>query len=286
MIKLKTDDFHSSYKTVEGNEGDKCNYPTRLDTYGKGCYFNCKYCYAKNLLDFRGLWNPIEPGVADIKDIANIIKKVPSGSVLRLGGMTDCFQPKERIKRITYKTIKLLNKKKIHQLIVTKNDLITRPEYMKILDPQLAHIQVSITSTNDKILELTDNAPNFERRKQTIETLYEAGYDTSIRLSPLLYPHVDFQKINNINCNKILVEFLRLNNKMIKDMKGIINPKMYTVHENGYLHLPLLTKIRLLKQVKKPQITICDDVTQHYTYFKQHINHNPEDCCNLTLETK
>lgn len=32
-----SDEFKSFYKTVGGNEGDKCNYPTRLDTYGKGC---------------------------------------------------------------------------------------------------------------------------------------------------------------------------------------------------------------------------------------------------------
>lgn len=106
MIKKGFDknNFSSPYKTVEGNEGSKCNYPTRLDTYGKGCYFNCKYCYAKNLLNFRGLWKPDKPAPANIKDIKQIIKKVPKGSVLRLGGMTDCFQPAETAHRIyTYK---------------------------------------------------------------------------------------------------------------------------------------------------------------------------------------
>ena len=34
MIKLKTDDFHSSYKTVGGANFLKCYYPTRLDTQG------------------------------------------------------------------------------------------------------------------------------------------------------------------------------------------------------------------------------------------------------------
>lgn len=27
-------EFKSFFKTVEGNEGDKCHHPTRLDTYG------------------------------------------------------------------------------------------------------------------------------------------------------------------------------------------------------------------------------------------------------------
>ena len=25
----------------------------------------------------------------------------------------------------------------------------------------------------------------------------------------------------------------------------------------------------------------CEDVTEHYEYWKQHINPNPLDCCNL-----
>lgn len=62
-------EYKSFFKTVNGNEGNKCHYPTRLDTYGCGCGFNCDYCYAKSLLDFRGLWHPQNPSVADIDKI-------------------------------------------------------------------------------------------------------------------------------------------------------------------------------------------------------------------------
>ena len=68
-------EFKSFFKTVGGNEGDKCNYPTRLDTYGRGCSHNCKYCYAKSLLDFRKMWNPDEPAIADINKIKRKISK-------------------------------------------------------------------------------------------------------------------------------------------------------------------------------------------------------------------
>ena len=47
-------DFGSQAKNVGGNEGDKCNYNIRLDTYGCGCQHDCSYCYAKSLLEFRG----------------------------------------------------------------------------------------------------------------------------------------------------------------------------------------------------------------------------------------
>ena len=51
-------EFKSFYKTVGGNEGNKCHYPTRLDTYGCGCSHDCAYCYAKSLLDFPMKGNP------------------------------------------------------------------------------------------------------------------------------------------------------------------------------------------------------------------------------------
>ena len=50
-------EFKNFYKEVGGNEGSKCNYNKRLDTYGCGCAHDCKYCYAKSLLSFRNLWN-------------------------------------------------------------------------------------------------------------------------------------------------------------------------------------------------------------------------------------
>ena len=81
--------YKSFYKEVGGNEGSKCLYSTRLDTYGCGCSHDCKYCYAKSLLSFRGLWNPTDPAVADVNEVEKKLKKIPSGTILRLGGMTD-----------------------------------------------------------------------------------------------------------------------------------------------------------------------------------------------------
>ena len=85
-----SNEFKSFFKAVGGNEGGKCNYATRLDTYGCGCQHNCAYCYARALLDFRGLWNPTSPAVADINEIRKTIaRELKRGDVVRLGGMTD-----------------------------------------------------------------------------------------------------------------------------------------------------------------------------------------------------
>ena len=94
--------FDNFFHAVEGNEGERCHYPTRLDTYGCGCQHNCGYCYARSLLDFRGLWNPVAPSAASIRDIYRVIKnKLRPGDVVRLGGMTDCFQPMEAARKMS-----------------------------------------------------------------------------------------------------------------------------------------------------------------------------------------
>lgn len=122
-------EYKSFYKTVDGNEGNKCNYPTRLDTYGCGCQHDCDYCYAKSLLDFRNLWDAKNPSVANISKIERKLAKIDPATIsaIRLGGMTDCFQPIEKELKVTYNTIKLLNKYNLPYLIVTKSSLVADP---------------------------------------------------------------------------------------------------------------------------------------------------------------
>lgn len=265
-------EFKSFYKEVGGNEGGKCRYNTRLDTYGCGCQHDCSYCYAKSLLDFRGLWDAKEPAAADIKKIERKIAKLPAGTIVRLGGMTDCFQPMERKEHITYETIKLLNKYGIGYLIVTKSDLIC--EYMSILDKELAHIQVTITFAP------CEKAVSMERRIKAVETLYDAGFDVAVRLSPFIPQFVDYDRVNRIRCNKIIVEFLRVNHWIKKWLP--LDYSAYTVKQSGYEHLPLSAKIEYLSKITGfDEVSVCEDENQAYAYFRECVNFNKEDCCNL-----
>lgn len=278
-------EFKSFYRTVGGGEGDKCYYPTRLDPYGRGCYYNCAYCYAKSLLDFRKLWEPENVGVADLRKIERtIFRKIEPGSVVRLGGMTDCFQPIEKELGHTYKTIELLNRRKVHYLIVTKSDLVASEKYMEILDKDLAHIQISIATNDEDVLAKTDNAGTYEERKNAIETLFENGYDVSLRLAPLMFETVDYDVLNQINVDKCLVEFLRVKPKMKEHLDEFIEFDNYSLKEGGYRHLPLETKLEQLEKLDFKEMTVCDDVQEHYDYFKENYNFNKDDCCNLTLK--
>lgn len=275
--------FSIFYKEVEGNEGSKCHYSTRLDTYGCGCQHDCKYCYAKSLLDFRGLWNSKKPVVSNMKQVRNaIIRAKKSGAnILRLGGMTDCFQPLELNYRTTYQTIKLLNKYKIGYLIVTKSHLVANEEYMKIYDKELAHFQITTTCLDDDLYKKLDyeKASVPSKRIEAILKLQEAGFDVAIRLSPLIEEYIDFDKLNNLGIEKAIVEFLRVNHWIKKWFN--IDYSKFTLKENGYEHLELEEKKRILDKVKIPVISICEDVDKHYNYWKENFNPNKDDCCNL-----
>ena len=114
------------------------------------------------------------------------------------------------------------------------------------------------------------------------------GYDVQLRLSPFIIELIDFNILNSdfnilnsIKCDKILVEFLRVNT-FIKGWFKQIDFSKYTLKHSNYLHLPLDEKIKQLQEIKGfKELTVCEDVDEHYEYWKNNINPNKEDCCNL-----
>ena len=281
-------EFKSFFKSVGGNEGVKCHYSHRLDTYGCGCSHGCSYCYAKSLLEFRNLWRPEDPSVADIEKVRRkiaSIKKNGKINIVRLGGMTDCFQPIEKTYRVTYETIKALNEARISYLIVTKSSLIASDEYLDILDKDLAHVQITLTTTSDSLYKEKqyEKASLPSERIRAIEKLYKNGIDVAVRLSPYIPEYIDINVLGAIECDKIQVEFLRVNSWIRKWFD--IDYSDYTVKQSNYSHLPLLKKIELVNGIKAcapdKQISVCDDESEAYEYWKQCFNPNKDDCCNL-----
>lgn len=279
-------EFNSFYKSIEERKANTwCKYTKRLDTYGCGCQHDCSYCYSKSLLSFRGLWSAVEPSTAPLQKIRNRVSILSRDEVVKLGGMTDCFQPVELKKRITYHTIQLLNKYRVHYLIVTKSSLVSNPEYLMIYDKRLAHFQVSITSTNDNKAMKFEKASKVSERIKSIETLQSLGFDVSVRLSPFIEQNIDFTLLNSIQCNKILIEFLKVNHWVKKWFD--IDYSEYTVKYGGYEHLPLERKIELVNKITGfQQVSVGEYVAEHHKYFSENVNYNKIDCCNLNFTEK
>lgn len=286
VLKDPTDrEYLGFLKTVEGNEGSKCYYPTRLDTYGCGCGHDCSYCYAKDMIirmSGPDSWNPKHPQIADLWRIENRIKRgeLKTGDIVRLGGLTDCFQPAELKYRTTLETIKILNKYGIGYLILTKSHHVADKEYLEVMDPDLAHIQITTTTFDAKLCAKYEKASAPAKRVEAIEKLQSLGYDTFFRLSPYIDGWIDFDKLNSVKCDKILVEFLRVNTTIARRFD--VNMDDFPVHESGYCHMSLDHKLEVLLRITGfKEVTVCDDCSEHYNYFRDYFNPNPKDCCNL-----
>ena len=277
-------DFASFYSSIDDRKAVTwCRYTKRLDMYGCGCQHDCLYCYSKSILNFRGLWDAKNPSIANINKIRDQIRLLPTDEVVKLGGMTDCFQPIERKMKVTYQTIQLLNKCKIHHLIVTKSSLVSSDEYLKIYDPEFSHFQITITATNDTEGLKYENATATSERIKSIEKLKRKGFDVSVRLSPFIESHIDYKVINSIKCDKILIEFLKVNHWIKKWFN--IDYSEYSLKYGGYEHLQLSKKIELVSKITGfNQVSVGEYVAEHHEYFKENVNYNKFDCCNLTIE--
>ena len=225
------------------------------------------------------MWDAKHPAIADIEKIKRKIARLPK-EVIRLGGMTDCFQPMEKKHRITYETIKALNEYRVPYLIVTKSAMVADDEYIKLMDKELAHIQITVTTTDDSLCRTYEKASAPSERIKAIEKLQAEGFDVALRLSPYIPEYIDNDILNSVKCDKILIEFLRVNTWIQRWFD--IDYSDYTVSQSGYKHMALDKKKEYIKRITGfKQMTVCEDETEAYEYWKHHFNANPEDCCNL-----
>lgn len=276
-----TDIFHSFLKTVGGGEGDRCLYPTRLDVYGKGCQHNCAYCYAQSLLDFRGNWNPEDPSVADKDDVSKALDSIEKGTILRLGGLTDPFQPCEDRHHMNRWLIQELNDRGIGYLIVTKGANILEKN-MDVLDTGLCHVQISYTHSDGMAPPDFENASPPHDRIRVGEILQDNGFDIALRLSPYMPQYIDMDRIRDCRIDKILVEFLRAN-AMIRKKMPYYDFTAWNRKQDGYQQLSLSAKKMLLRPLLSTgkRISVCEDYTPHYLWFKENVNFDKDDCCML-----
>lgn len=84
---------------------------------------------------------------------------------------------------------------------------------------------------------------------------------------------------------KVQLEFLRVNHWIEKWLDGMIDLSPYTLRHGGYRHLLLEKKIDAVAWIKDAlpgtQLSVCEDVPDHWEFWRENVNPNLEDCCNL-----
>lgn len=195
----------SAFRLVNSHSTcQQCLYAFEVDTYGRGCVHDCVYCYAKAQLTVHGYWNNPIPVPIDFNDIRksfyitfetdkknkwrNILsKRIP----LRIGSMSDSFMWSDTKYKVTQELLKLLKYYDYPYVIFTRSDLVAHDDYLKLLDPNLASIQFSMSSTNEELVrKIEPGAPSAKRRLLALQKLAENNYWTTVRLNPFfpIYP--------------------------------------------------------------------------------------------------
>ena len=296
-----TGEFGAFIAIPEGGEAERCYYPLRVDVYGRGCPHDCVYCYAKSLLEFRKYWNPADPAMADMKKVRRTFLAHFESNVrgpwseyfdrrwpIRIGGMTDCFGANEVGGRAALELLRILEEYNYPYLIVTKGTTLLEPAYLDRLNPDLAAVQVTITTLADTYKDLEPGAPPPESRLRVIRALAEAGIYAAGRISPLIPQGFYTEELPAAICDAgargVIAEFLRVPSGVSSEIAKLIDLADYTETDGATRHLPLQTKRAILDRMKSvtdaagAELSVCEDL--HYQELAPY-RADPEDCCNI-----
>ncbi len=285
-------EYKSPFKIPNtGIESEVCHFPIRLDIYGNGCGHDCTYCYSKSINHFFQRWDKENPQEADMDKLRAMFFKIfetdkkdkmrkhlEKHVPIRLGGMTDMFQPVENDRGKTLELIELLNQYDYPSIIVTKGSaLLNNDRYLKALSEGNYLVQVTITTDNDEYSKVSEpgSIVSSERLK-LINQLKVAKVPVQGRISPLFpmvpigyeiddksAPRLNYftldlvDKIIDAGAFHIITEFLRISGfckNFFRNASGIdLNEFFHKADSSSplsYRQYPLEDKIKHFKAVK------------------------------------
>jgi DNA repair photolyase len=190
---LVTDEAARS--VISPNDSPDISFDRAVNPY-RGCEHGCVYCYARPNHAYVGL----SPGLdfetrlfakSNAAEALEAELRAPGyrPSVLMLSGVTDCYQPIERERRITRKLLETLLAFRHPVAIITKSALILRD--LDILSEMarlgLVKAALSITTLNRGLarrMEPRASAPH--RRLEAVAGLAAAGVPVSVMMAPIV----------------------------------------------------------------------------------------------------
>jgi DNA repair photolyase len=191
-----TEFFRDNARSILASN-DSPDIPFRLSVNPyRGCEHGCVYCYARPTHEYLDL----SPGLDFESRIfvkedaprllrAELAKKSYAPEVINISGVTDCYQPVEREKRLTRGCLEVLAEFKNPFTIITKNRLVTRD--IDVIAPMAklnaAAVFVSVTSLDDELAgKLEPRASRPRARLEAIRTLADAGIPVGVLAAPVI----------------------------------------------------------------------------------------------------
>lgn len=207
----------------------------------QGCGMGCLFCYSQfnkvSLKERRPWGSYVKVKINAPEILEKEIKRLNPEKVL-LGSTTECFQPVEKKYKITEAILKILNKRKINYIILTRSLLIA--DYLAILKKGFCEsIYFTLDILPSKLRKRFEpKVPSWEKTLAVVNKLSQNGINIIAYFSPLMPWLFDGQKMFSQLKNIKQVEFEVLNFKMANTDKIIKDiEKFYPELANSYKRL-------------------------------------------------
>lgn len=201
-----------------------CDVPVRFDTY-IGCSHGCSYCFVKRKTDIEEikLGESANSLMNFIKGERNLETKFADWDIpLHWGGLSDPFQPAEKLHKRSYECLKVFAETKYPFIVSTKNKLIAEDEYLEILKNCNCVVQFSAACSNYD--ELEQGASTFAERLEAAKKITSKGIRVNIRVQPYIPKYFNeisdsldlFARAGIYGCIFESIKYIRKVNKTIK----------------------------------------------------------------------
>lgn len=162
----------------------------------QGCEHGCIYCYARNSHQYWDMSAGLDfEKKIIIKENAPILfkefisKKEWDFQPIHLSGNTDCYQPIERIQKLTRQILQIARDHGQPISIITKNSLILRDVdiLQQLAKENLLKVYVSITSLSEETRKkLEPRTVTATQRLKIVEELSRLGIPTGVNVAPII----------------------------------------------------------------------------------------------------
>jgi DNA repair photolyase len=186
-------DFSKSI--VSENDSPDIGFRYSINPY-RGCEHGCAYCYARPTHEYLGFSAGLDfESKIFVKEDAptllreKLMSKSWKGETIFMSGITDCYQPVERQRKLTRGCLEVLREFQNPFGIITKNALVTRD--IDFIAPMAALsgalVYISITTLDDDLCR--DLEPRTSRpaaRLRAIRELTSAGIQVGVNIAPVI----------------------------------------------------------------------------------------------------
>jgi DNA repair photolyase len=185
----------ASQSVLAKNAAEDLSFDHGLNPY-RGCEHGCAYCYARTYHEYLGFSAGLdfESKIVVKPDAPELLERELarpgySPGVISLSGVTDCYQPVERVLQLTRRCLEVLARFRNPVVVITKNSLVSRDldHLAELAKHQAVAVYLSVTTLDPQLARVLEpRAPTPRARLETIRQLADSGVPAGVSAAPMI----------------------------------------------------------------------------------------------------